>query len=238
MFVTAYYDIYNKPNAFTNYLNLFNDLASSGLPITIFTDPSLVDKFRIFPCNLKVLGMPLESFELYSICKNYNGALPNHRNTQKDTKEFLALMNTKPEFIKKAAEILNDDTFIWIDFGILKIVKNTELFIQTLKLVNEKKYEKITIPGCWEINSPFSLDRVNWRFCGGFFIMPRHHIDTFYNHCKTVITDFCTLPQYKLTWETNVWFIAEFSGARDIIDWYLADHDDSIILNITNLINL
>ena len=42
----------------------------------------------------------------------------------KDTKEFFALMNTKIEFIKKAAEIVDNNTFVWVDFGILKIINN------------------------------------------------------------------------------------------------------------------
>jgi hypothetical protein len=234
MFVTAYYDIYNKPTSFMTYIYLFYDLVSSGIPITIFTDPSLVSKFRIFPSNLKVIGIPLEEFELYKISINYSGELPSQRNPEKDTKEFLALMNTKAEFVKKASELSDDDSFIWIDFGILKIINNVERFINKLKLINEKKYDKITIPGCWGFGAPFSLDSVNWRFCGGFFVTPRKYVDTFYNHCKNVLTDFCTMPQYKLSWETNIWYIIEFCAAKDIIDWYFADHDDSIALNITN----
>jgi hypothetical protein len=30
----------------------------------------------------------------------------------------------------------------------------------------------------------------------------------------------------------NVWYIIEYGMAKDIIDWYSADHNDSIIFNL------
>jgi hypothetical protein len=229
MIVTCYYDIYNNGN-FLKYLELFSTLGNSGISIILFTDPVFVSSFS-FP-NVTVIGVSLETFELYSIGIKYNGSLPSNRNQYKDTKEFLSLMNSKIEFIKRASETVNDDTFLWIDFGILKIVKNTDCFIKKLKLINEMTFTKIKMPGCWEFKSPYSHDYVNWRFCGGFFAIPRHHIDTFYSHSKNILTDLCILPQKKLTWETNVWYIIQYGMAKDIIDWYSADHNDSIILNL------
>jgi len=227
MIVTCYYNLNNN---LTIYIDLFSILGNSGIPIILFTDPSLVSHF-IFP-SVTVIGAPIETFELYSIGMNYNGPLPSHSTPTKDTKEFLSLMNTKIEFIKKAAEMTEDDTFLWMDCGILKIIKNKERIINKLKVINQMKFTKITIPGCWGFESPFSIDKINWRFCGGFFAIPRHHIDTFYTHSKNVLTDFCTLPQYKLTWETNVWYIVEYCASKNIIDWYFADHNDSIVLNL------
>jgi hypothetical protein len=232
MIVTSYYDIYQKPEKLMEYIYLFYDLATSGISILLFTDPAFVSKFKIFPSSLRVIGLPLEAFELYQIAAKYAGALPSNRTAEKDTKEFLSLMNTKIEFILRASEICEDNTFIWVDFGILKIIKNKERFINKLRIVNEMQFKKITIPGCWGFGHPFSMDHVNWRFCGGLFVTPREHIETFYRHSKNVLTDFCFLSQYKLTWETNVWNIIEACAMRDSIKWYFADHDDSILLNI------
>jgi hypothetical protein len=232
MLVTSFYDIYGRPDRVMEYIYLFYDLAASGIPMILFTDPSLVSKFRIFPPTLHVIGLPLETFELYQIGMGFTGALPSTRSPEKDTKEFLSLMNTKIEFILRASEICEDNTFVWIDFGILKIVKNRERFINKLRLVNEMSFSKITIPGCWGFGRPFSVDNVNWRFCGGLFVIPREYIEQFYHHSKNVLSDFCHLKQYKLTWETNVWNIIETCAMRNYINWYFADHDDSILLNI------
>jgi hypothetical protein len=177
--------------------------------------------------------MPLEDFELYTIAMNYNGELPHNRNIHKDTKEFLALMNTKIEFVVKAStEIDNDDTFIWIDFGILKIIQNKDAFISKLKIINSMTFDKITMPGCWNFGTVTFMDSVNWRFCGGFFIIPRKYIDIFYKHSKDALSSVCTTPNYKLTWETNIWNIIEYYSCKDIIHWYKADHNDTIVLDI------
>jgi len=225
MLVTCYYDIYNHPENITKYIELFEKIGNSGIPIILFTDPSLVSKFP----SITVIGIPLETFELYSIAMKYNGDLPLHRRP-KDTKEFLSLMNTKIEFIKKAAELSNDDTFMWMDIGILKIVKNKDRFINKLK--NIKKCKNITIPGYWGFGRPVSNDIKNMRFCGRFFIIPRNHINAFYNHSRHVLNDFCNTPHYKLTWETNIWYIIEYCAAKDIIDWYFTENDESIVLNL------
>lgn len=235
MLVTSYYDLYNKPEKFIEYLYLFYDLGISGIPITIFVDPSMVYKFRIFP-SITVIGLPLAECELYTIAMNYTRDLPSNRNPQKDTQEFFALMNTKIEFVKRAAEIHPSiDTFMWIDFGILKIVKNTDSFLSKLQEIDLMSFHNITIPGCWTPGRHFSVDQIHWRFCGGFFIIPRKHIESFYNHSRHVLNDFCTLTMYKLTWETNVWTVIESCAENHNIEWYYADHNDSIVLHIDNI---
>lgn len=237
MLVTCYYDIYGKPEKFMEYLSLFYDLGISGIPITLFTDPSLVYKFRIFPPSVTVIGIPLIDFELYSTGMAYDRDLPSSRSTGKDTKEFFSLMNTKIEFVKKASERWPErDTFMWIDFGILKIVKNTERFINKLAEIGNHSYTKMIIPGCWSIGRTFSVEQIHWRFCGGFFVIPRHYIPSFYKHSATVLNDFCSMPIYKLTWETNVWTTIEFCAEQANIQWYFADHDDTIVLNIDHVL--
>ena len=238
MLVTCYYDIYQKPERFLEYLYLFYDLAVSGLPILLFTDPILVPKFRIFSSlpNIKVIPVPLQEFVLYQQAMAYTGALPVNRTPQKDTQEFYALMNTKMEFIHKAMEHTTDETLIWIDYGILKIVKNQERFLDKLQEVNDTRFHKLTVPGCWGFGRTLNVDSIHWRFCGGLFVMPRHLSSLFYEHSRNVLKDFCTLSQYKLTWETNVWTVIESCAERDKIDWYFADHNDTIILNIQELL--
>ena len=145
MIVTSFYDIYGKPENFINYIYLFYDIGISGIPIIIFTDPSLVNKFRIFPSSVKVIGVPLKELELYKLSMSYNGELPKNRSHTKDTKEFLAIMNTKVEFLLRASNMCEDKTLIWIDFGILKISKNHDKFIGKLKEINELDYDKIQI---------------------------------------------------------------------------------------------
>jgi hypothetical protein len=232
MIVTSYYDLYNKPDNLNIYISKFYDLAMSGLQIILFTDPIFVDKFNGFPSSVIIIGIPLETFELYTIASNYYRVLPNNRNLQKDTKEFLGFLNTKIEFILRASEISDVNTFIWMDIGILNSIKNKEQFISKLKILDKKQYNKIIIPGFFDFGSTFTVDEINCRFNGCFFIMPRKYIKTFYGHSKNVLTDFCTMSQYKLCWETNIWYIVEACAMRNDINWYFADKDDSLINDI------
>jgi len=232
MLVTCYYDIYDNPEGFFKYVTLFYDLGISGLPIVLFVDPSMVSKFRIFPSTVKVIGLSLEEVETYQIAMSYTGQLPSGRTPAKDTKEFFALMNSKVEFVKRAAVLFPCDKYIWIDFGITKILKNVERCLNKLHEVEKQIFTKITAPSCWSFGRPINVDQINWRFCGGVIIVPVELVDEFYAHCKGVLRDFCTMSQYKLTWETNIWSIVELFAMKDKIQTFFSDHNDSMLLNI------
>jgi hypothetical protein len=234
MIITSYYDLYNNPDSFDKYFSNFNNLANSGLPIIVFTEPHLITKFNNCPSSVQIFGIPLETFELFSIANNYSRDLPNICHPQKDTKQFLSFLNTKIEFILRASEISEDDTFIWVDFGILNNIKYTEQFILKLHSLDKKGFNKVIIPGFHNYGQGFTVDEINCRFCGSFFIIPRKYVKIFYGHSKNVLTDFCTIPMYKLCWETNVWNIIEACAMKDDITWYFADNDDSLINNINH----
>lgn len=235
MLVTCYYDIYNKPHLFIEYIYHFYDLAASGIPITVFTEEKYVSKFRIFGSNVNVITAPLETFELYNIGKNYERDLPANRNLQKDTKEYLSLMNTKIEFIHKASQTSDDETFIWIDFDILKYIRNQLLIVEKLKKLDKKQFDKIIIPGF--TNHPSgSTNEINSHFYGSFFIMPKRFIEDFLQHSKNVFSDFCKFDQYNICWETNIWCIIQIFAMGDNITWYFADKNDTLITNLDHVI--
>lgn len=237
MIVSCYYDIYKNNANLDKFLNSFSKLANSNIPICLFTDPQLISKFYDLPSSVKIIGLPLDYFELFKIANNYQRQLPNSRNFSKDTKQYLALLNTKIEFILRTSEISDDETFIWCDFGILNHIKNQEEFILGLQKINKKEFSKIVIPGFWQFGHPFSTDEINCRFCGNFFIMPRKYIQIFYEHSKNVLNDFCSMSMYNLCWETNIWNIIEACAMRNEIAWYYADKDDTLIHNLQIAIN-
>jgi hypothetical protein len=54
-------------------------------------------------------------------------------------------------------------------------------------------------------------------------------VSNFYQKSRDKLTEICTLPNRGLTWETNVWYMLELDGAREYIDWYSGDHNDTIL---------
>lgn len=233
MLVTAYYDIYGKPARFWEYFDLFYDMAASGLPIVLFTDPTLLRKFRFLPPTVHVVAVPLESFELYRMAMAYKGELPTHRDPAKDTQAFFGLMATKAEFVKRAKELFpNERQYLWQDYGVRKILKDHEvsIVIEKLKQIEEHgNYTRGCFPGCWADSRGFSVESVNWRFCGGFYILPASFVDRFFDHNRAVLRDFTTNPLYKLTWETNCYTcVSLFAEDRHMLQVYLADHNSSM----------
>jgi len=231
MLVTAFYNIYPGKDRFFEYMTLFYDLAISGIPILIFVEPDMIRKLRIFPSTVKVVGLPLKDCELYQLGMKYTRDLPAGRTESKDTKEFYSLMNTKIEFVKRAAAIVPAETYTWVDVGILKLVKNTDACITKLREIDGRATTKLIMPGCWAFGRSMSVEYIHWRFAGTMFTCPVGLVEEFYNHCKGVVRDFCALPQYKLTWETNIWSIVELFAMKDKMTWYQCNHDDSLIMN-------
>lgn len=237
MLVTSFYEIYGKVERIPQYFTWFEPLGKSGLPIIVFTEEEFVPLFADYPSTVRVIVLPLKSLELYQIGMNYERDLPRYRTPEKDTQEFLSLMNTKIELIKHAAMHCTDDTLIWIDFGIFKIFKTPKKCIAKLFQLTHLSFTQIVIPGCNDyLQYECYPDCVNWRFCGGVFIIPRMHLDKFYQDSKNVLSSFCNDPQYKLTWEVNIWYIIEQCTNRENIVWYHAGHEDTIILNIENVL--
>lgn len=233
MFVSCCYDVYNSPEKVAMYFRLFEPIAHSGLPIIFYTDPSLVSYTVSYPSTVTVVLADPTECELYRIAMNYKGELPGDRNPEKDTQKYLALMNAKMDWMKKAAEQFPKvETFFWIDAGIMKLIKNAGPILTALRTIHQINYEHIIMPGSWEFNARFNVNAANWRFCGTFLVLPRIHLDFFYERCKNVLIDFC--KNYKLTWEVNIWTIVEYYCEKKIFQWYYAGHDDGLIMNFFN----
>ena len=179
--------------------------------------------------------------------------LPNliiNKNEYKDTINFISLMNTKFEFVYNASILnpFNTEYFAWIDFGICHIFKNTENTLLQLYTLSHTQLKKNTtntntnvynnnillMPGCW--NKAYSDTQlqnihtsINWRFCGGFFLGDKYSILKMYNATLEAIPLF--IKQYStIVWEVNIWAWIEHNMNTHVkIDWYEADHNDTIL---------
>ncbi len=178
---------------------------------------------------------PLNSFQTFSELVGAKKAkLPESRNVEKDTLEYIALMNTKMEMIWRTIPYISSDISAvgWIDVGITKIFTNFQEIkkkFEHLETADFSKKEKIFIPGCWKRNQiPVSADSIHWRFCGGFFVVPKSTVDRFQKECKTKVSEL--VLKNRITWEVNVWALIE-QQSSELFEWYSADHNDTIIPN-------
>lgn len=172
--------------------------------------------------------------ETYNILHDVK-ALPAVRKDYKDTKEFMILMNAKTEFIHLVrSKGFISDHYVWLDAGISKILKNpadTFFHVRTL-LERPLKSSHIFIPGCHGPKSDlhYLTHTINWRFCGGFFIVPADLVVPFYSKVLHACEEIKQLTG-KATWEVNVWAYIEPCLP---IQWEGADHNERMFYPIGN----
>jgi len=244
-FVTAYlkvYDLdYDESRTFEKRLEFFMKIVHLNINICLFVSPEYKDTFDLISTKHKNLNiievLSIEDLEITKL-GNKNADLlnlPDIRNHVKDTSNYMFLMNSKIEFIKKTIDInpFNNEYFCWFDFSLPYIFKDIENSILKLKTYSECSFINepfITMPGCWNFkcgNIEVLKESVCWRFCGGFLMGDKNSLLSFYDVNISHFEEFLRLTK-NLVWEVNYWAWLEAEGYISPI-WYLADHNDTII---------
>ena len=238
-FVTALIHFPNedrsKDKSMHRYFQLFNTLASTGIPIHAFLSPEFSNTCLQNHPNVKYEFIELKDMTTYHIINSLTTPprlLPRIRTEYHDTKSFLTCINSKVEFVELAINKYPDAThFAWIDFGICHVFRDIDNTLMYIKMLSQSKLRTpcIAVPGCWSLQAEQKWrhdEQINWRFCGGFLIGDRSSlIDFSTRHREALTKQACTL-----TWEVNVWAYLESLGWNS--GWYKADHNDSIITNL------
>ena len=238
-FVTSFIKIYDTildERTIEWRFNKFRDIAETGIPICVFVSPDCHDMLSNFTknyTNVKIMK-PVSLSETFVAkqlqCIEYK--LPEYRNTEKDTAEFLMLMNAKTEFLHNVAieNPWNSTHFAWIDFSISYIFKNKIETLEYLRILARRKFTDepfLLIPGCWDKGSEkHLLNLVIWRFCGGFLLGDKQSIIDFHQLYKQYYLYFIEATGH-LVWEVNFWAWLEINTEWSP-RWYVADHNDSI----------
>lgn len=240
VFVTAFLDIYkdrSKQKNIKTCFHFFNEFATLNIPIHLFVSPSFLNTnssfFLSLPDNVHITPIDLEDLSMYKELQ-FPYKTPPIKSEIKDTSNFMILMNAKIEFIKRSIDsgIYPSAThYSWIDFSLFYVFTNwkeTSLRIKELAESNLKK--GLLIPGIWEKGylSNTLFEKINWRFCGGFFIGDIDSLEKMNLVYKKYFKE--TVEKNGLTWETNLWHFFELKYPDE---WnpiiYSADHNDSII---------
>lgn len=248
-FVTSYLKIYDSDyhenKTFEKRLELFMKVVELNVNVCLFISSEfkeIIDSISNKYENLNIIEvLSIEDLEFTKIGKKNIHLLnpPEKRNYIKDISNYMFLMNSKIEFVKKAIDInpFNNDYFCWFDFSLPYIFKNIDNSLLMMKKYSQSTFISkpfIAMPGCWDFkvgDKDFLKESICWRFCGGFFIGDKNSLLSFYQVSINHFEDFLKLTE-KLVWEVNYWAWLE---ALEYISpiWYLADHNDSII-NIPN----
>tara|TARA_B100000035_G_scaffold136208_1_gene116089 strand:+ start:2806 stop:5253 length:2448 start_codon:yes stop_codon:yes gene_type:complete len=246
-FVSCLADIYKTTVRFTpeQRIEQFAYLANCGVFLYIYACDNTRIAVEDFIThngynNIKMIHMYAShrNFPLYKECtqKAHLISLPDSRNVEKDTVDYMALMFAKLDFINLALESnpFHTENFAWVDFSMFHMVPNDtekEYVCKYVKQISHIPYvlNSVVIPGCWSKmeNTNSLLDQINWRFCGSFFLGNKFALKEFYDlHIRH-------LPQFlekfkKVIWEVNFWAYLEYEHGWKPA-WYSSDHNRRIL---------
>lgn len=267
-FVSSFLDIYTNVNPERSRewrFDRFREVAETGINICIYVSIEnmmlISECIRDFP-NVKLMKIvTVEDSWVSQICEQYDDLrMPEYRNHEKDTREYILLMNAKIEYLYHTikANPFNTTHFAWIDFNIsyiFKDIKNMQCKFTQLSKCQTFAKTFIAFPGCY--NNMLVVDETihvvenifdapYWRFCGGFFMGDKTSILHMHELYKLHFPAF--IFKYKrLVWEINFWAWLEAATAykNDIWEpmWYESYHCDTIIdipieCYITNIMSL
>jgi len=207
----------------SKYIAYFDILASTGIPILLYLDKQLKMEGEEICRNYSNVTI-LDYVTLDTSYVGENVQLPFQRNTVKDTKDYMCIQLNKLKHLKDAVPHAKTDFIAWIDFGIFHMIKNREKVMEALKEIATSDFprDEILSPHCpGYYRHEYLFDMIIWRYCGSLLIVPKHLASKAYDAQMDLVMKH--LP--KLTWEVNYWHM------MDMFKEYLADHDDSIIVN-------
>lgn len=229
VYVSALYDIYGKSEVSDILVRNVAHLVKKRMKLVIYVDTFYAGILRDMEKaeTVRVEEVPLNEWHVYKAVVESRKMirLPERRNTTKDTYEYMGLMNTKIECLKRAAETEEAEYIAWIDAGISKLFKDKESSLNKLERLKLKNVHTGLFPGCYR--KPIAFDQlckeVYWIYLGTFFICKRSFVPQFYALSFQSIAKF--FRQRYITWEVNVW-IDIYNINPNLLHWYAADHND------------
>ena len=246
-FVTAYMTIYDQPyqnKDQTWRFTQFEKLCQTGISIAVFCSRDAEPAFREeilakYPNVLLFDTIDLCETQTYktfmTVAKDHDIEMPNTRCVEKDTREYMLLMNSKTEFLHRVIQDnpFGSTHFAWIDFSIFYIFRGREALCQKiLRDMSQRVMSPrfITMPGCWGKDHVFEdrlMNDICWRFCGGYFAGSADLLLEF--HVKFVEHFEGFLREHKrLIWEVNFWAYLELKHGLSIV-WFSADHNERML---------
>jgi hypothetical protein len=256
-FVTCFYDLSNYENRDFDsnfyidigikFFNMFKN--DDNIKFVMYTDKLIHDRyghlFKDFK-NLKLYVLEIEDFYISKILDEVNLTFPKNKKNTKDTYNFFKLMLSKTFFLEKTIDNTNDTHYSWIDFGILKIIKEEhyDLFYDSIKKISSYNNYNIKFPSIKEwydfyVNNEHNntdyrnLNKENdhivknypsWLFLGGLLIGSRDSLLIFIKEVNNFINRMKELKY--IIWEVNVWSYIYLFHCKEIMTPYFSDNHD------------
>ena len=232
-YISALYNCYSATSVSERLLKDVAILLQQHLDLIIFVDEFYYQALSKLPMSttVKLVQYQLDQSVIYNmiVANKELLHLPPHRSMEKDTHEYIALMNAKIEFLKLAQEYTTKSYVAWIDAGSSKMISTPDVSYPRLQNLQHKDGLGVFIPGCYQrsVDLPGLMHNVWWNYLGTFLVCERSAINKFYQYSIQSLVKFFT--NSTVIWEVNVWIdIHQTHG--DVFTWYAADHNDSFTM--------
>lgn len=241
-FVTCYlHDKNDSPQNDEWNVGRLAELVSIDIPLYIFVSPENADEIAFLQgaTNIHIEVIDKSELWVFKQLSQKEYSLPNHRNLEKDTDDYLAISNSKVELVARVIEHNPWKTqhFAYIDFNITYLFwEKMKTYTYLHQMAKRTFFDKMLIfPGCsahipiekvWDL-----ADSIYWRFCGGFFAGDADSLKQWWKDYQVYFVEYLDIYK-KLTWDVNIWAWIE-SVKRWQPKWYSANHNDSIVTGIS-----
>jgi hypothetical protein len=224
-------------DSLTRYYNFGKLLLQSSVPKVIFVDQCMFELIgeNYDNTNTLIIKISVHDSYLYEYTEHLTKFDVYSTDHTKDTIGFMFTMCNKTEWVKQAIHLnhFQTDNFIWIDFGIRHIFKNTcsdEEFVEKINCMQHKHYDNIRIGGIWDINYRYNINiykNIAWYFAGGVFGGNSATLLKFAELMKEKCVHIMTVDN-TIMWETNIWYLI-WCENKELFDIYGCDHNATLI---------
>ena len=228
-FVTAFYLpqnlVYRDP---AKYISLFEELASTGVPIILYLDNRLTDVGeRLCKQYKNIQRCVYDTLDKSFVPEDVT--LPVWRNKDKDTVDYMCIQLSKLRILAEVEQTVETDHLAWIDFGIYHMFNHKQLTRMWLNKIAYSSFntEKILSPGCYTEGSKDLFNNLYWYHCGSFLLGPKGKFKPAYEEQMSIVTK--NLPQ--ITWEVNYWTMME-----GYFTSYIANHNELLLEKVCDYI--
>lgn len=245
--VSGYIPLITQYRSVEKYIEYGKKLMNININKILFIDPSVIHHFNDYNTEFNtIIPYKLEDSYVYKLIYNKENKINDNfkfdvisDNPNKDTLNYMIIINTKTEWVKNAIEYVNphqSEQFIWVDFGIYQLYDNLSnqiLFEPYMYSLINKSYNYIRIPHIWNIDS-YNIDinihkLICWYFAGGIFGGKSELLIKFNDIMSEIITTYIN-QNNSLVWEVNLWYLA-YKSNKSMFSLYYGNHDANIIKN-------
>lgn len=215
-----------------DYMDAGKSFLNLPLNKVLFTTPEIIQQYSLeSDATTRIVACDRHNY-LYDLLPEITHFNLESPQPEKDTLEFMILMCSKTEFVRRAAlrQDFGSQQYCWVDFGLRYIFPTEDAFRNVFCTKEWRTHASVRMGSIWPPGFVTGRDlytQICWYFAGGVFGGDARSLVRFAN----LVRDKCTevvRTRHTLMWEVNVWYLV-YLEHPDLFDCYPCDHNESLV---------